>query len=720
MSLEVSKVSDFVLENCNDGVLMFDHELRCTLFNPAMEKMSGYRKKECLGKKAMETFPFLLKTEFEATCRKVLEGGEFSLQKQSLFFPITGRMSYFSATFTPVYDNQQQVMGGLIMIRPETEQYNLGKDLNDAEKRYINLIKNAPLPIVVFTTEEILFVNPKATQLLKAENERQILGRSPLSFVSSLNSDRVEKDLEDILANEQTDPFEHRLICLDGSETLVQATYHPFPYSGKHAVQVIFRDISEEKKNIQDILVHKEQLSEAQSMALLGSYLINSNDNKTRWSDGLLQILELPLGQNQQTLDVYLSFIQDEEEKRELLSLLQQLREGILTEAAMSHGVVLASGKRKYIKINGKPKVDEAGRVIHVVCTVQDITQQRQTEEQLHRANQILSLHLENSPLAIIQLNSELEVSHWSKRAEVIFGWEAAEVVGKKLLTLPIFPEGEEQGSQGLDQKIKQTSFSYKNNNVKLWTRKRTVVHCEVFMSGISGEDNQLNSILILLNDVTTRQLAEEARKEGQQEERKRVARDIHDGIGQMLIAIKYKLVSLEPLIEEENHFKLQYLEGMLEQALEEARSISKNLAPRSVATMGLESSLRQMCDQVKRLTAIDLKFRYIGGEQEINHKIVNALYRVAQEATQNIIKHAQASEAHLQVFQGRNFIELKVEDNGKGILEEGADGNGLKNMEERVKLLGGRFQIYSEEGKGTSLIVNIPIESTLTEKKEL
>ena len=713
MKLKESAIGDFILENCKEGVLIFDLDFRYTLFNPAMEELTGFRKEECLGKKVTEIFPFLTQNELAEISCKIQKGKSFSVENQVLYLPIKGRVGYYSAQYTPVYNNQDHVCGILAIVQEKTSQHTLTKALEDAEERYINLVKYAPLSIVVFSEEEILYVNPRTLDLLKAKEKGQLVGRSPLHFVPPAEKSVIEKDIIDILANVKTEPLEQTLICFDGAYIDVQITYHPFTYFGKKAIQAIIRDISKEKKNFAELMAHQEQLSEAQSMALLGSYSLYPEDNTTVWTDGLLQILQIPCGQNQQSLDAYLSLMYEEEEKRQLLLLFQKLKDGLLSEASMSHGVLLGEGKRKYLKINGRAKRDEEGKLLCVVGTIQDVTAQRAIEEQLYRANQILNLHFENSPLAIVQLNSKLEVSHWSKRAEEIFGWEGPEVVGKKILSLPLFLEGGEEGFQRLDQKIKKESFSYKNNNVKLLTRNKTIVHCEAFMSGISGEDNQLNSILILLNDVTTRQLAEEARLEGQQEERKRVARDIHDGIGQMLIAIKYKIASLEPLIEEENHFKLQHLEGMLEQALEEARSISKNLAPRSVATMGLESSLRQMCEQVKRLTAIDLKFRYIGGEQEVNHKVVNALYRVAQEATQNIIKHAQASEAHLQIFQGRNFIELKVEDNGRGILEEGTGGNGLKNMEERVKLLGGRFQIYSEEGRGTSLIVNIPIGAT-------
>ena len=719
MKLKESGIGDFILENCKEGVLIFDLEFRYTLFNSAMEELTGFRKEECLGKKITELFPFLTPSELEEISGKIRNGNSFQVENQVLYLPAKGRVGYYSAQYTPVYNDQDQIHGILMVVQEKTSHHTLAKALEDAEERYINLLKHAPLSIVVFSEEEILYVNPRTLDLLKAKEKSQLIGRSPLQFLSATEKKEIEKDIADILANVKTAPLEQTLIRFDGSRIKVHITYHSFTYFGKKAIQAIIRDISEEKKNLAELIAHQEQLSEAQSMALLGSYSLYPEDNTTVWTDGLLQILEIPRGQNQQNLDTYLSLMCEEEEKQQLLLVFQKLKDGVLSEASMSHGVVLGEGRRKYLKINGKAKREGDGKLSCIVGTIQDITAQRETEEQLHRANQILNLHFENSPLAIVQLNSKLEVSHWSKRAEEVFGWEAPEVVGKKILSVPIFPEGGEEGFLRLDQKIKKESFSYKNNNVKLLTRNRTIVHCEAFMSGISGEDNQLNSILILLNDVTTRQLAEEARMEGQQEERKRVARDIHDGIGQMLIAIKYKIASLEPLIEEENHFKLQHLEGMLEQALEEARSISKNLAPRSVATMGLESSLRQMCEQVKRLTAIDLKFRYIGGEQEVNHKIVNALYRVAQEATQNIIKHAQASEAHLQIFQGRNFIELKVEDNGKGILEERADGNGLKNMEERVKLLGGRFQIYSEEGKGTSLIVNIPIEARESEIKE-
>ena len=702
--------ASFVLQNGEEGVVGFDRQLKCTQWNPAMERLSGLRKEYCLGKLIPEILPFLIKTGEIAYYWKTLEGESSRLENQLFFIPEKGCYGHYTAKYLPLYNAATEITGGVALFQDTSKYFSVLQALEEAEEKYAGLVNNSPEAIVVFSAEEVLFANPKMLKILGLNHPFEIIGKDPLSFVAEQHRGAAYESIKAILSNQLQEPVKYSLIRKDGVEIYTEITYLSMQYIGKHAIQAIIRDVTVEKKSFTELVNHKQMLHEALVIARLGSYRLNVEDGSSFWTDGLYRIFEAQPDSIEPSLETYLEF--SEEPAREVLyGLLQRLIKGELKEASHIHKVKIPNGKEKHVKIVGKPKLNEEGKVSFIIGTVQDITETKKVEEELFRANQILNLHLEKSPLGIIQLNSELKITGWSKQMESIFGWKAEEVNGSHISSWKFFNEECQETFLNINQKNSSSYFNKKQNNLLLYTRNNTKVYCDIFMTGISGENGNLHSVLILLNDVTSQQLSEQARQEGQLEERKRIAREIHDGIGQMLIAVKYKLASLEDCLQEEDFLKVQNLEGMIEQTLEEVRSVSRNLAPRSVATMGLETSLRQMCDQIKKLTAIDISFRYIGGGQEVNNKIVNALYRIAQEATNNIIKHAQATIASVQVFQGRNFIELKVEDNGKGISATGSNGMGMKNIEERAKLLGGRFQVHSEQDFGTNLIINIPLD---------
>lgn len=709
-------LADYILKNSNDGIYMFDRELRYSFWNPAMESITGYTQEECVGKEAGKLFPFLKKNGKTDIYSRVLEGEEVRLEDQAYHFPDKGKSGICSEKYLPFYDALGKISGGLAFIKKRSGSNATAQDLENTEQRYSLLVDQAPMAISVITADEILFVNHKTIALLGALSAEELIGKSPLDFIAFSSKQQAARDITDILSNKILDPVEHRLRMMDGKELMAEISYLPINYLGKRAIQLIMRDITREKNIFQELVTHKSMLAETQQMAGLGSYHVTINpqdllQSNLFWTDGVYDILEIENDGSPLRLEAYFNLLENPV-KEALYALIDQLRNKELPKVYHSHKVQLVNGKLKDMKLIGKPVFTDSGEMIALLGAIQDVSEQTKTEEELIHANHLLNLHFENSPIGIIQLDSKMKVSSWSKHAERIFGWESADVIGKNLMEWSFIHPDNQEEMISLSQKLRVGAINYKKGLVKLNTKKNTIVYCEFFLSCINKENGSLNSVFVLVNDVTMRQLAEKARSEGQQEERKRIARDIHDGIGQMLVASKYKLATLESLVEEENLHHIQALEEMLEQTLAEVRSVSKNLAPRSVATMGLESSLRQMCEQIKKLTALDLKFRYIGGEQEISHKTIHSLYRIAQEAVQNVVKHAQASDASIQVFQGRNFIELKVEDNGKGFVSEStSDGQGLKNMEERVSLLGGRFQIYSEVGNGTSLIINIPLE---------
>ncbi len=186
--------------------------------------------------------------------------------------------------------------------------------------------------------------------------------------------------------------------------------------------------------------------------------------------------------------------------------------------------------------------------------------------------------------------------------------------------------------------------------------------------------------------------------------QRRTFARELHDGINQLLVSTKLRLNLANkqwPAAHAQEHLG-KALE-QLDISIQEVRRISHNLRPVLLDDLGLEAALHGMLDELEEQSEIEVNRRIRLPRERLPDAIEMTLYRVVQESMTNIRKHAQASHMLLSVTTGRQSISLKMTDNGRGIVApNNTSGIGLMNMRERVELLGGTFSIVSRPSKGT------------------
>jgi PAS domain S-box-containing protein len=209
------------------------------------------------------------------------------------------------------------------------------------------------------------------------------------------------------------------------------------------------------------------------------------------------------------------------------------------------------------------------------------------------------------------------------------------------------------------------------------------------------------------------------ARVQAQEDERRRIAREIHDGLGQMLTAIKFNLEILEDMITvgQEGQDRIHDMKGLLDDVMKEAREISHNLMPSVLDDFGLTPALQLLSEQFTNRTAVKAHFHTSGITERLDPQIEIGLYRIAQESLNNVAKHAEATEVNLQFIRYPEGIRLVIEDNGKGITEKpdivratGKGGMGLVSMRERATSFGGVLTIDSTPKSGTFITIEIPL----------
>lgn len=214
------------------------------------------------------------------------------------------------------------------------------------------------------------------------------------------------------------------------------------------------------------------------------------------------------------------------------------------------------------------------------------------------------------------------------------------------------------------------------------------------------------------INELETEKklMATEAVLKGEEQERTRLAKDLHDGLGGMLSGIKYSLNTMKGnlIMTPENAQGFERSIDMLDSSIKEMRRVAHNMMPEVLLRYGLDAALKDYTTEINNSGIIKIIYQSMGTEKKgLEQSSLLALYRIVQELISNAIKHAAASEVLVQIFWESGKLVVNVEDNGTGFdpsILDIAEGIGWKNIRSRVELLKGKADILSHPGKGTAV----------------
>ena len=207
---------------------------------------------------------------------------------------------------------------------------------------------------------------------------------------------------------------------------------------------------------------------------------------------------------------------------------------------------------------------------------------------------------------------------------------------------------------------------------------------------------------------------ATEAVLKGEEQERTRLAKDLHDGLGGMLSGIKYSLNNIKGnlILTPGDALSFERSIDMLNSSMQEMRRVAHNLMPEALVKFGLDTALKDFCNNINNSGALQVTYQSIGFENaNVPQTTAITIYRIVQELVNNTIKHASASNAIVQLSKADNIISLTVEDDGKGFdasTLKSATGIGWINIQNRIDFLKGRLDVSSQPGKGTSVLVEL------------
>jgi len=340
---------------------------------------------------------------------------------------------------------------------------------------------------------------------------------------------------------------------------------------------------------------------------------------------------------------------------------------------------------------------------------------------------------------AIIACGTDRRINFWNSGAAAMYGWSMQEVVGKNIhdLLKTTFPESRESVRHALlEHGVWEGELTHvsKNGAAIVVTSKHV----------LQKDDNGIPVRILEINrDITKRKLMEEELKRSQaelekivdqrtatlrylsshlmhvqDEERRRIARELHDSLGQYLTATKMQLDSLASHVPPEGREILVAAQECVERSLSETRTLSYLLHPPLLDESGLGSTIRWYVDGLAQRSGIEAQLDLPSDLGRLPESIEVALFRILQESLTNVHRHSGSSRVHIGLTQEKREVTLAVRDFGSGMpagtldafLRHGSNGGvGLAGMKERVKDLGGHFEIKSNQD-GTVVLVSIPV----------
>jgi len=377
------------------------------------------------------------------------------------------------------------------------------------------------------------------------------------------------------------------------------------------------------------------------------------------------------------------------------------------------------------------PILNDTGEVEYLVFSLEDVTERKRAEEALKAAHQYNRSLIEASLDPLVTINPEGKVTDVNCATEVVTGVSRNQLIGSDFSDYFTEPEKAREGYRTVLSKgtVRDYPLAIRHRSGKITD---VLYNATIYRN----ETRKIQGVFAAARDITEWKRAEEALKESearlralssqlltaQESERKRIALELHDGIGQMLTAVKFKV---ENTVQENGKGKirpkdksLEAVIPMIKETIDEVRRMQMDLRPSTLDDLGVLATLGWFCREYQKIYShIRIDKEITIQEREVSAPLKVVLYRLTQEAMNNIAKHSQADLVRLSLRKHANTIEWAIEDNGMGFdLEkifssEGSQGGlGLSSMKERAELSGGTFMIESIQGKGTTLRATWPL----------
>jgi len=581
------------------------------------------------------------------------------------------------------------------------------------------LFEQAPFAVALTDLEyRIVRVNREFTRVFGYAPEAaagRLIGES---MVPAESPAQYRKDM-DSLARGQRVNTEGVGCRQDGSRFPTAVTLLPLSSPGPGTMVCgIYRDMTEDRRAEEALRANQERWRVLFENSAVG---ITVTDERRKFIAANRAYREI-VGYSEEELRATTYLDLTHEEDRPLNAVLAaDVRAGRLPHFQLEKRYRRKDGQLVWVRVTASISPEGEAGPRFGIAIVEDITERKRSEGKLREYEKVVQGLQEM--IAVVDrdyryaIANQTYLSYQGLRQEQVVGHSVSELLGQEVFERVVKSKMDEC-FQGKVVKY-ELAVAYPKRGL------RDLIATYFPIEGPAGVDR----IAAVLQDITDRKRAERelqrsfqelhalnARLESiREEERTRLARELHDRLGQTLTAIRIDLASLRATPGREQQLpRIDAISGLVEETIHAVRRISTELRPGILDDLGLAATVEWAAEEFQARTGIACQVALPGSDLAIDGERATALYRIFQEALTNIARHAGATQATIGLVQDGTHLSLEVRDNGRGIAAEqlSASGSlGILGMRERAMLLGGEFTIAGEPGSGTTVRVRIPIE---------
>jgi PAS domain S-box-containing protein len=484
-------------------------------------------------------------------------------------------------------------------------------------------------------------------------------------------------------------------------------------------------------------LLSSEMLAKIIDGSSIPSFVINKQHRVTHWNTAIEALTGLRreeiIGTDEQWRAFYAEkrpvmadLIADEAKESEIEAHYQgKCKKSRLIDGAYEAEDFYAdlSGSGKWLHFTASPIRDNKGEIIGAIETLEDITERKHAEEALHESEKSFRALFEGAYDAIWVHDLEGNIQTANKAAAELSGYPLEELLTMNVKSFL----GDESLNLAREVGRRLTQHQYVDTpyELRLIRKDGSEAICMVSTNLITS-DGEPKGFQNIARDVTQEKRMQENLHyflqeitKAQEEERKRIARELHDDTAQLLGSLSRQLDNFvrnkHGLAPNEVLF-IKDLQAQLNRGVQSVHRFVQDLRPSLLDDLGLIPALRSLVKDLQEYEGIDTSLKVVGGERRFPLEFESLLFRIVQEALNNIRRHAQASEAKVVIDFTEDKVKVTISDNGRGFeLSGGVDDLprsgklGLAGMQERARLLGGTLEVKSTPAKGTTLIVEVP-----------
>ena len=643
---------------------------------------------------------------------------------------------WFDNVVTPVLDKDGQVFQIAILARNITEKKKVEQALIESEEKYRGLVETMAEGLAIQDENGLIIYVNNSFCKMTGYQQHEVIGKKIIDFLDERNRQMVKGEIAKRRKGAPARSYETEIIRKDGHQISVFLSprdifYSDGQFKGSFAV---FTDISSRKQAEERLRASEQRLTQAIDFLPDATMVIDLEGKVIAWN----RAIENMTGINAQDMlgkgDYEYAIPFYGERRPVLIDIVGKWDKEVKKKyqyIEMEGGSLVSETYDPLVKPGGflwnKASLlyNHNGEIIGAIESIRDITDKKVAEAALRESEVKYRELAENAGLGIYQVTRGGKFLMANQRMANIFGYDSQQdFLGDidNAIKLYVNPEERPGILKSIDEKghIDGRELNFKRKD-------GTPIFCNAYIRSVQAKDGEY-IYEGLLEDITARKrTAKELRLlsssllKVQERERKRISLELHDELGQSLLAMKLQISFIEKRLGENQTELRSGCQAMLDHIVElvgHIRRICKDLSPVILDDLGLTAGIRWLAENALKGHGIDASLDISDIDRLLTDEQQLLVFRIFQEAFTNIVRHSSASLTSIIIEKQAEAISFVIEDNGRGFEVKKAKrrdftdrGMGLSAMKERVWMLGGNFNIWSQLESGSRIEFRVPIE---------